>query len=84
MQLMSVANASVGLSGNQVRVSGLKASAASSKPKTSGGGGGGGGGGNKKTKVDMMLDDMAREKEYVDHAREMIQLRQAYYEARGE
>ena len=47
-------------------------------------GGGGGGGGTKKTAADKMIEKMKTGLELSDHARELAQQAQAYYEVRRE
>lgn len=51
---------------------------------TKSGGGGGGGGGTKKTAAEKMIESMKTGLELSDHARELAQQAQAYYEVRRE
>lgn len=47
-------------------------------------GSGGGGGGSRASATELMLDEMDASMAALDHARSIVQLKQSYYEARGE
>ena len=81
------AMSSVGINttgGYNAGLAGKGAGRSGATKKTSGGGGGGGGGGTKKTAAEKMIESMKTGLELSDHARELAQQAQAYYEVRRE